>query len=112
MFTHPKPVVPAIVRELNSQDRRFDRAMATDGVGGLLEATRAMIDMVGRKLTPAEQAQIAQYNREVDAYNAKVDAYNAGIRKARQTRANAREVAATRRAACTSCFTIHAGECA
>lgn len=117
MFTHPKPVVPAHLRRANRAVTAFDRGLTAAIKGRVVadqvtELAEMLTQALTHKLTPAEQAEQARYEREVAEYNKAVDAHNEIIRKARQTRINTREVAAIRRAACTSCFTIHAGECA
>lgn len=112
-FTHPKPIKPQIVRDLDAMHRNFNRGMrAATGatlVDGLLLATRALVGEMemAQALTDAERAQVAAYNRQVDAYNAAVDAYNAKARKAREAAQAARQTAQVRAARCDKCFTVH-----
>lgn len=110
-FNHPKPQAPQVVLEIQAGFRRFDRAMRKPGIDGLVAATEAMIQVMGRKLTPAEAERVAEYNRQVDAYNRAVYAYRAQRATAAQVRQNAAQVAAVRQAACSKCTTTHPGEC-
>jgi Zn finger protein HypA/HybF involved in hydrogenase expression len=62
-------------------------------------------------LTADEKAEIAAYDRQVQAWNEACARYREAADARQQARKNAREVAAVRAAACPSCFATHAGDC-
>lgn len=109
-FTHPKPIKPQVVRDLDAMHRQFDRGMRIkDNLTGLAVATRALLDEMEykRELTPEEREQVAAYNRQVDVYNAAVAAYNGRVRAWRAERAAAKEAARVQAERCDRCFMIH-----
>lgn len=117
-FTHPKPIKPQVVRDLDAitaEARRDLRAGLADLGTGIAElagiTARMYAGTLMQALTDEEREQVRQYNREVDAYNAAVDAYNRKVRAARTARRTAaqaaRQTAAVRAARCGKCFTVH-----
>lgn len=114
-FTRRPPVTPTHLRAelaaIELADRELTRTLAGHGSAGLELAVLVVRDALLRPRTEAEQIAEARYAREVDDYNAAVRAHNAAIRDRAQAAANAREVAAVRKAACPNCFATHPGEC-
>lgn len=115
-FTRPRPVLPAHLRRTDRLIGNLDRLIMAAAAGLSSEPgslARVADAFAGALLnrTPEELAAEARYDAEVAEYNAAVDAHNAKVRAQRQARANAAEAAALRAAACTRCFSTHAGEC-
>lgn len=101
-----RPIPPRMPECLREEIRLLERPVTVEAIeGGLLEQVFATLTR-----TPEQAAEIRRYDAEVAEYNKAVDAYNAPILAARQRRANEREAAATRTASCPRCYCIHAGD--
>lgn len=107
MIKPQMPVATPYVKQCFAAQRAFwgGRRPASMSIDEMCELT------AGRNRTEQQQAEIDEYNRQVNTWNAWVRATRATKAKAMQTRKNAAAVQAVRKAACSKCFATHAGEC-
>lgn len=74
-----------------------------------------LVAALGAALAPTRNPEHAaaerEYNRQATEYNAHLQAQRDARTRRVQAKANAAEVAKVRNAACTRCFSTHAGEC-
>lgn len=99
----------------NAARNHADRVLATgrfDMMTDALSTVLAEVSAPGFGFDTPEYLAFEQKDREIiERYNFVVREYNAIVRAKKTERENKRQAAATRAAACGSCFTVHAGEC-
>jgi hypothetical protein len=117
-FNHPKPQMPAHVRERATEYDLLNRALVSAMLGRTQtarqqteELRQRMAARLAQVLTEEQRLAEDRYNLDVRKYNEAVDAYNEQVRAQRQARVNARQVAQVRKQACPTCFASHPGEC-
>lgn len=121
MTSYTTPAEQAQLNALRTQMNAIARSVHSTPVrtelGDLLDQIAATAPQL---VTPGDRAAFAwlghttetkAYDALVAKHNEIVSAINARVRAARDARAAAKELAAVRAAMCSTCFTVHAGDC-
>jgi hypothetical protein len=99
------PAVPAFYRAAAADHRRVVRALDFENMAESIMALHSS------SWTDEQRAEIDAYNRQVDAYNRWLDEQRAARNAKIEKEQAAARTAKLRAATCSSCFTVHAGEC-